>query len=255
MAYPPWLHWLATCPSTNTWARQSLAHLAHGDVVCTPRQTAGRGRDGRRWYAPPGVLTASFVLQPVTASQIPWLSLAAGLAVIYAVEDTVSLAPGTLGLKWPNDVVLQGRKLAGVLCEASLPWAVVGIGLNRAVDWAKVLTDPTSGLSPSQVASLLEVTPHPPDVITLLTRLRRYLLEAHSLIQQGKEGNLLPPLRQRDVLDGCPLTIRSGETTISGIGLGLDDQGRLRVQGADGTLHAFTAGHVVCWEPSRFVGN
>ncbi|MCS7030485.1 MAG: biotin--[acetyl-CoA-carboxylase] ligase [Gloeomargarita sp. SKYG116] len=255
MAYPPWLHWLDECPSTNTWALQSLARLQPGDVIYTPRQTAGRGREGRAWYAPPGVLTASFVLHPVAAAHLPQLSLAAGLAVIHAVEDTVPLSPGTLGIKWPNDVVLNGRKLAGVLCEPSLPWVVVGVGLNRAVDWHTVLATATPNLSLAQVASLLDVTPHPPDVLTVLSTLRRYLLEAHSLLQQGGWAKLLPQLRQRDVLNGCPLVIHMGQQTMAGVGAGLDDQGRLLLQGADGTIHALTAGHVVRWEPSRFVGD
>jgi len=251
MSLPPWLHWLDECPSTNTWALQSLDRLAQGDVVFTPRQTAGRGQQGRSWYAPPGVLTASFVLQPLAPSELPWLSLVAGLAVIHAVEDLMTLPALALGIKWPNDVLLWGRKVAGVLCEARLPKAVVGVGLNRQVDWPRVLAADSIHLSPAQVASLSEVSDTPPEVLPLLTQLRDYLLQAHGVIRQKGLTGLLPQLRQRDVLSGCPLVVQTSDGMLSGVGAGIDTLGRLQVQRADGTVQALAAGRVVRWEPSR----
>jgi BirA family biotin operon repressor/biotin-[acetyl-CoA-carboxylase] ligase len=251
MSLPPWLHWLDECPSTNTWALQSLDRLTQGDVVFTPRQTAGRGQQGRSWYAPAGVLTASFVLQPLAPPELPWLSLAAGLAVIYAVEDLLTLPALALGIKWPNDVLLWGRKVAGVLCEARFPQAVVGVGLNRQVDWPRVLAASAMDLSPTQVASLSEVSDTPPEVMPLLTKLRDYLLQAHGVIRQKGLTGLLPQLRQRDVLYGCPLVVQTSEGMISGVGAGIDALGRLQVQRSDGTIQALAAGRVVRWEPSR----
>ena len=69
---PPWLHWLAQTPSTNSWALAHAAELQHGDVVFTPQQTAGRGQGDRVWYSPPGVLTASFVLDGVNTTSPCW---------------------------------------------------------------------------------------------------------------------------------------------------------------------------------------
>ncbi len=250
MSLPPWLHWLAACPSTNTWALQSLDRLTSGDVVYTPRQTAGRGQQERPWYAPPGVLTASFVLQPLAPSELPWLSLAAGLAVIHAVEDLMTLPALALGIKWPNDVLLWGRKVAGVLCEARFPKAVVGVGLNRQVDWPKALATGAMDLCPAQVASLSEVSA-PPEVMPLVTKLRDYLLQAHGVIRQKGLTGLLPQLRQRDVLSGCPLVVQTPEGPVCGVGAGIDTWGRLQVQRADGTVQALAAGRVVHWEPSR----
>ncbi|MEN9215756.1 MAG: biotin--[acetyl-CoA-carboxylase] ligase [Gloeomargarita sp. HHBFW_bins_162] len=254
MPHPPWLYWLDECSSTNTWALQTLDKLTQGDVVFTPHQTAGRGQHGREWYAPPGVFTASFILTPLAPQELPYLSLAAGLAVIHALEDLIPLPAQALGIKWPNDVLLGGRKLAGVLCEARFPKAVVGIGLNRAVNWQNVLTQGRVNLSPKQVASLTEITANPPEVMTLLAKLRNYLLQAHGLIQHQGLTGLLPQLRQRDVLYGCPLIVNTGQGDLTGVGAGFDEQGRLLIQAHDGAVYPLTAGRVLHWEMSRFIG-
>ena len=109
---PDWLYWVESCGSTNTWAMEHCKQLYHGDTVFTRQQTAGRGQRGRVWYAPSGVITASFILDNISINQRSGLSLAVGLAVIYAVEDLIPKLTGTLQLKWPNDVLIQGRKVA-----------------------------------------------------------------------------------------------------------------------------------------------
>jgi BirA family transcriptional regulator, biotin operon repressor / biotin---[acetyl-CoA-carboxylase] ligase len=106
---------LASVTSTQEVARD----LPIGSVVVADHQTAGRGRLDRRWVAPPGsALLASFVLEPH-----PLLSLAAGVAAAEACGPEVRL-------KWPNDLMLRGRKLGGILVEVSGGKAVVGIGIN-----------------------------------------------------------------------------------------------------------------------------
>ena len=106
---------LETVPSTQEVARR----LPIGSVVVTDHQSAGRGRLDRRWEAPPGTaLLASFVLP-----RHPLLSLAAGVAAAEAC------GPG-VGLKWPNDLMVDGRKAGGILVEVSAGKAVVGIGIN-----------------------------------------------------------------------------------------------------------------------------
>ncbi|APB33974.1 biotin/acetyl-CoA-carboxylase ligase [Gloeomargarita lithophora Alchichica-D10] len=251
MSFPPWLTWLDECASTNTWALQHIDKFKQGDVVFTPRQTSGRGQQGRLWYAPAGVLTASFILQPIAPAELPLLSLAAGLAVIHALEDLISLPASALGIKWPNDVLLWGRKLAGVLGEARLPLAVVGVGLNRQVDWEMVLAAGTINLTPEQVTSLSEITATPPDVLPLLVKLRDYLLQAHGVIRHGGLAGLLPQLRQRDVLYGCPLIVSTGQGNLTGAGAGIDELGRLLVQSNNGSLQALAAGRVLRWEALR----
>lgn len=254
---PGWLHWVDSCPSTNTWALANLDRLHHGAVVFTRRQTAGRGQRGRSWYAPKGVLTTSIVLHQVLSDRLSGLSLAAGLAVIYGVEDLLPAQRLALRLKWPNDIYLQGRKLAGILCEtSSQPRAaqlgvVVGIGLNRCVDWAQLdRLDQLnrSELSLDQVISLHEVSPWVPEELVLLERLRHYLLQAVSRVNQSGLESLLPELRDRDLLRHRSLRFQTGGEEITGRGAGIDGTGGLLMQLPDGSVRALLAGRVIDWQ-------
>jgi BirA family biotin operon repressor/biotin-[acetyl-CoA-carboxylase] ligase len=118
--------------STNDRARElAIGGAPSGTVVTAGEQTAGRGRTGRKWSAPAGsALLCSAVLRPLEASHA-LLPLAVPLAVCDAAEE---LAPVECRVKWPNDVWLAERKLAGVLIEARPPeWAVIGVGLNLSI--------------------------------------------------------------------------------------------------------------------------
>jgi len=229
---PSWLHWLPSCPSTNSWAI-ARPSLKDGDVVFTPRQTAGRGQHGRVWQSPPGVLTASFVLDHLQRQRMPALSVVAGLAVIYAVEDLTPVR--CLAWKWPNDVYAQGRKLAGILCEAAASSRVIiGIGLNLE---ATPIAD--------RAISLQQLSQRVPQPLDLLDRLRHYLRQAASF---GDYASLLTQLHDRDFLYGRWLTLQTGTSTVVGHGAGVDNQGRLLVRLKNGIVQTFSAGRVVHWE-------
>ena len=234
MSQPPWLSEVASCASTNTWALERLDSLVHGSVVFTRRQTGGRGRGGRPWASPPGVLTASVVID---CPQPRGLALAAGLAVVHAVEDR---CPGLgLAIKWPNDVVLAGRKLAGVLCEGAAGRWVVGIGLNLTAELPEALA--------ATATSLHRHVQAVPPALELLADLRGYLLEGAGLLAARGLAALLPQLRTRDALLGRSVAIESRAGRIDGTGAGLDEQGRLLVVVPHGGVAAVDAGHVVAW--------
>jgi BirA family transcriptional regulator, biotin operon repressor / biotin---[acetyl-CoA-carboxylase] ligase len=259
--HPKWLYYLEQCPSTNTWAAEAIA-LQQGDVVFTRQQTAGRGRHGRSWHSPPGVLTASFVLEPIPIKYLSGISLAAGLAVIDAVEDLMPTLQGELRLKWTNDVFLQGRKLAGILCESAIKSSVesarviVGVGLNRCVEFEHLewQDDFARRVSLHQVASSSRypqgVAPScpqgvAPDELPLLERLRYYLLlNAERLRSQGMNA-LLPDLRQRDFLMGKFITVETVGESVAGEAVGIGDRGELRLRLLDGTERAFISGHIL----------
>lgn len=249
----PWLIELETCPSTSTWALEHCAALAHGACVWTQRQTAGRGRGGSTWQAPAGGLTASFVLHLKTAT--PQLSLAAGLAVCHAIED---LCPDMhVGLKWPNDCILTHAngsvgKLAGILCErpqgsVGKSCVVVGIGVNIDPHWSadqdSLLLAIGRSYPPTSVAEHSATVPSMPDV---LDGLRRYLLEAAGMLEADQWLRIVDSWRTRDVLRGRELTIAVGSEHVTGTGTGIDDQGRLCLNRADGPL-ALTSGSVTRW--------
>ncbi len=251
---PAWLHWLDRCHSTNTWATDHNPLLQHGDVVFTQQQTSGRGQQGRIWYAPAGVLTASFVLDRIPVAQLPGLSLAAGLAVIYAIADLIPDCQQLLMLKWPNDVVCNRRKLAGILCEATsgqssrFSRAIVGIGLNRCVDFAE------AGLEPDQIGdpvSLHQISSVVPDELALLERLRHYLIQVADMLTRAGDSSetvglspLLPELHRRDALRDRTITLDLPNQSITGQAVGIDAIGRLQIRTSDGQVQAFSSGRV-----------
>lgn len=248
-AVPGWVIALGSCPSTNTWALDHLTALRHGDCVWTEHQTAGRGRDGRVWRSPPGVLTASFIVALGRRGQarsvpITRLSLAAGLAVIHAVSDAVD--GSALRIKWPNDVLAHQRKLAGILCEtrdtSDQVMAVIGIGCNLTPRWeadGASLPLAVGAAAPIGVDEL-GASPMP---LELLSSLRRYLLEAVGMLAAGTWTPLLTELRSRDALMGRPVRIETGTGLITGLAAGLDDDGALIVRTADGQ-RTIASGHV-----------
>jgi BirA family transcriptional regulator, biotin operon repressor / biotin---[acetyl-CoA-carboxylase] ligase len=222
-----------TCDSTSTWALEHLRDLRHGDIVRTHRQTAGRGRDGRAWAAPPGTLTCSAVLD-VPAACAAAMALAAGLACLHAVADACPAVDDALAIKWPNDLLLHHRKLAGVLCEGREKRLVVGIGLNRAAE----LPDGLHATSLHRHAA-------PPSEDDLLRALRGYLLEAAGLVAARGLEPLLPELRRRDALVGRSLEIEGRCGRQGGIGGGIDHDGRLLLVVPGGGIAAIDAGHVI----------
>ena len=207
--------------STNARARAlAEAGAPHGTAVTAGEQTAGRGRQGRAWSTPPG---SALALSLVIRDPDPLLSLRAGLAV-------ADLAGAGAQVKWPNDVLLDARKVAGVLVEGRPQegWAVLGIGVNAALDLAALpeelrATAGTLGLAPAELPRALN---------DLLAALEKRLAEA--------PGATLTTLRERDALAGRPVRWEGGE----GTGAGIADDGALLVRGADGTQHALAAGEV-----------
>jgi len=216
----PRLH-LRSVGSTNERARElAEAGAPHGTAVTAGEQTAGRGRQGRGWSTPPG---SAIALSLVIRDPDPLLSLRAGLAV-------ADLAGAGARVKWPNDVLLDGRKVAGVLVEGrpQAGWAVLGIGVNAALD-LELLPEELRG-----VAGTLGLAPR--ELPRALDELLR-ALEAR-LAEPGDAT--LAALRERDALLGKPVRWDGGE----GLGAGIDDAGALLVHLPDGTTTALSAGEV-----------
>lgn len=207
--------------STNVRARALAADGApHGTLVTAEEQTAGRGRQGRSWSAPRGqALLCSLVLRDPP----PLLPLLAALAVAEVAGDGARI-------KWPNDVLVDGRKVAGILVEGRPQegWAVLGVGLNVAVD--------VQGLPPDvrDVAASLGRTPADvePALRALLTALERWLAAG--------EPEVLAAYRDRDALAGRPIAWAQGR----GVAAGIDDRGSLLVTAPDGTTLTLHAGEV-----------
>jgi len=240
-----WLLELERCASTNDWALARLADLAHGVAVLAREQIAGRGRDGSAWVATAGTTTVSYVLRLERAASGRLLSLAAGLAVVHAVRD---LCPGLAPLiKWPNDVYLADRKLAGVLCEARNHGdglkVVVGIGLNRAGRWS---AEAQSGFS--HPATSLEEHTTPPEEIELVRTIRDHLLDAVGLLRAGRGEAIVELLEHHDWLRGRLVRVGERNRQATGSAAGIDAEGRLLITGADGAPSAVSTGSVTLLE-------
>jgi BirA family biotin operon repressor/biotin-[acetyl-CoA-carboxylase] ligase len=215
----PRLH-LRRTDSTNEQARALAAHGApHGTLVTASEQIAGRGRQGRNWTAPPGraLLCSLVIRQPPRL-----LPLAAGVAVAELVGSHAQL-------KWPNDVLVAARKVAGILVEGRPQegWAVLGIGVNVALrdhDFPPELVDRagTLGLEPEAIE---------PTLSQLLDLLGRWIT--------AEPGAVLEAVRARDALLNRPVRWAGG----TGQGAGIDGDGRLVVLTADGRV-ALDAGEV-----------
>jgi BirA family biotin operon repressor/biotin-[acetyl-CoA-carboxylase] ligase len=212
--------------STNDLARELASSGApHGTLVTASEQTAGRGRQGRTWSAPPGrALLMSVVLREWSTL----LPLAAAVSVAEVAGDAARI-------KWPNDVLVDDRKIAGILVEARPQegWAVLGIGLNVAVrmdDFPPELreTAGTLGLEPAAVEPTLD---------QLARRLDRWI--------RAGESEVIDAFRRRDWLRGREITWHSG----SGRAAGIDAGGRLLVELDDGSTTAIDAGEVHLGRP------
>jgi BirA family transcriptional regulator, biotin operon repressor / biotin---[acetyl-CoA-carboxylase] ligase len=213
--------------STNTVARELAANGApHGTVVTAAEQTAGRGRQGRTWTAPPGsALLYSAILRPLEPRH-SLLPLAVPLAVCEVAERL------RLGIeckvKWPNDIHLEGRKLAGILIEARPQdgWAVLGVGLNLTIaqdEFPQELRERATSLFPEGDADPAAA-----------------LSAALSTWIDADEGRVLAEWRDRDALQGREVSWESG----SGVADGIDERGYLVVRLADGSGVALGAGDV-----------
>jgi BirA family transcriptional regulator, biotin operon repressor / biotin---[acetyl-CoA-carboxylase] ligase len=249
MAFGDPHHRFDSIDSTNTRARELAAEgAAHGTVVTAAEQTAGRGRQGRVWTAPPGkALLYSAVVRPLDERHL-MLPLAAPLAVCEAAEE---LRPGIeCGVKWPNDVLVDGRKLAGILVEARPQdgWAVIGVGLNLTIapdEFPSDLQDKAVSIFSSDERgrersrrSLPAVAPAGPlpTPLTATEVLNRHL---ERWVEADPDA-VLESWRQRDALRGREVAWEGG----SGVADGVDDRGYLLVLTASGERIAVGAGEV-----------
>jgi BirA family biotin operon repressor/biotin-[acetyl-CoA-carboxylase] ligase len=221
--------WSESCASTQDVLRG--ADLPEGAVAVTEHQTAGRGREGRRWEDSPGSsLLLSVLLRPPEGSPAQQLSLLAGLAVAEAVEERRNAA----GVKWPNDVLLDGRKVAGVLLEASEGVVVCGIGVNVSQGEGELPA------STAPAASLLTVTGRAPDRGALLATVLEILEHRYDAWRRSGLAPLLDELEARNVLVGRRVRI-AGETGTAGR---IAPDGRLALHRDDGTTVLVSSGEV-----------
>lgn len=236
-------HFFETTGSTQDACRALAdAGAPEGTLVVAETQSAPRGRLGRAYVTPPGGLWFSLLLRPERApEEIILLSLVAAVAVHGAVQEGTGLRPT---VRWPNDLLLDGRKIAGILIELqseqdALRYVILGVGLNvnvRAEDFP-------AGLRPI-ATSLLEALGHEVPRVALLQRLlERLEAQYDRYLAEGPEPVLEAWLRLPNIL-GQRVTVYAPGETWSGRATGLDHEGALLVQADDGGMRRVLAGDV-----------
>lgn len=227
--------------STNDDAKRAAATGApHGSVFLADAQTAGRGRGGHTWHSPPGEnLYLSLILRPsVAPADIAPITLAIGLAVARVVTRCLHGA-GRVALKWPNDVFVDGRKLAGVLVEGQLRGdrvtsLVAGIGLNVAARaFPPDLADRATSLALAGAADL--------DRSHLAAALIAEVACVAEAYDAARLAPMLAEIRALDLLRGRQVEIAE----VHGTAAGIDDTGRLLVRDAAGVVHRLTSGEAL----------
>ena len=225
--------------STNTWAREHWDLCRHGDIVRAVRQTHGRGRFERRWFmeGETGLAVSAVIRAPSFQPLAPNAAQAAALAV----HATLAAGNVRAALKWPNDVLVEGRKIAGILAEAAdSDGLVVGIGLNVNTQPEDLRAPGLDGLA----TSILMETSRPQSLQEILARLTRDLQSALDHLSGSGVPWLLERWRAHDWLAGRAIRVSQESRILEGTYAGLDENGWLLLRQADGQVCALSAGDV-----------
>jgi BirA family biotin operon repressor/biotin-[acetyl-CoA-carboxylase] ligase len=227
--------------STNSKAAELAAEAEPRlpAAVIALRQTAGRGRGANTWYSDAGSLTVTFALQPHLGHPATEVALRSGLAVAIALAAWVPAED--IRVKWPNDVLIRGRKVAGILCERVADADLIGIGLNVTTRLAH---------APREVAR--HATTVAETAGRRVTVEAVFLAIAAEVLRLWDRSDWLEHLRHIHALHGKRVEIDQGDRLLRGLCRGLDPSGRLILD--DGKRrHLLENGHVAAWEDDGIV--
>lgn len=231
-------HRLASVDSTNTRAKEMAASGApEGTLIAAREQTAGRGRHGNSWQSMEGNLFASVILRPdISAADVGQLSFLIAVALAQTLKEILP-ADTDMGLKWPNDILINGRKCAGILLESeggsngALPWVVAGMGVNLAAAPEGAVSLPQAGapsIAPEAFLELFEPV--------LAQWYDRWQAEGFAPVQAAWSMHAMN--------HGRPIRVRLTREELTGVFEGIDIHGALRLRLSDDTLRLISSGEV-----------
>jgi BirA family biotin operon repressor/biotin-[acetyl-CoA-carboxylase] ligase len=225
-------------PSTMDAARQEVRRgAAEGTVIIAGEQTAGRGRIKRLWLSPPGNIALSVILCPDIAS-LPYLVMIASLAVVRSIARVTGLRAD---IKWPNDVLIGGKKVSGILIENEINGrktvrAVIGIGIN--IDLRETVIE-NSSLPATSLEKEAKQSICKGDLVKcLLTEMERL----YRLLPHG--GSIFREWRDNLAMLGKRVTVETNEGILEGIAESVDESGSLTLRLDDGGYTRIVAGDV-----------
>ncbi len=236
----PELEWHEAIGSTSDRLKDlARSGAPEWTAILAERQTGGRGREGRTWQSPPGGLYLSVLLRP-GAGPVSLLPLATGVAVAEAVAEF-----GVAGeLKWPNDVLVSGRKLAGILAEASsasagVEWVVLGIGVNVALDPGSLPAELRAGVTSLHAEGAREAS-----TVGVAAAVLARLGVWYDAVREAP-SRVVAAWRERAVpWWGSLVDVRMGGAVLCGRLVGIDDDGALVIELSDGARRRLVSGEV-----------
>ena len=242
-----------TVESTQTIAL-SLAEREtdnlHGTVIVSEHQTKGRGRMGRRWISPRGGIWLSIILQPkIKSSQITVLPLLSALSVCDVIKKMTKL---NAKLKWPNDVVIDGRKVSGILLDVSteadkIDFVVIGIGVNVNIDIEKIDSDIAKSAGFYDITSLqnelhgkeIEIFEF---IRLLLENIERYVFR----LENEGAGEIIKKYKKISDTLGKEVIVKQSNKILQGVAVDMDENdGFLLIETPQGRIHKVVSGDVI----------
>jgi BirA family biotin operon repressor/biotin-[acetyl-CoA-carboxylase] ligase len=227
--------------STNRWMLDNVHSCSHGDVIRALQQTAGRGRFNRAWVTPGRRnLTFSVLLDYDVADE--WLAPVTGQVAAMAVRIALEEYAVPALLKWPNDVLVRGKKIAGILAErhSETGRIVLGIGLNVNLSATDLAT-----MDLAQPATSMHIeTGQEFDIDSVFVSLLKHLESSLDSVRREGKKRLTESWRSHDALIGESIAVHTENSIISGHYSGLDDDGRLCLVDDTGQKYRFWAGDV-----------
>lgn len=246
------IHHHARAASTNDLAHQlAIDGASEGTLILAEEQSSGRGRLGRTWISERfSGIYASLILRPgIEPREAPILGLAAAVAISSGIRDVTALETD---IKWPNDVMVNGQKCCGILTEMSaeldkIQFVIVGIGIN--VNQRKFPPELENKASSLFLESRRGIS----RVEVLVSVLRRFEDLYMEFLHQGRSVVLKQWVRCSSYASGKKVMVESGRRRISGITVGLGEDGTLQVRTENGQIETVMSGDLVAWETTAHV--
>lgn len=213
--------------STNSFAKENINCLKNGAVIVAKKQYAGRGRLGRQWlsFNEDGLWMSILVKDKIKPENIPMISLATACAVSRAIEESTGVK---VGVKWPNDIIINKKKLGGILCESILKGndvvgIVIGIGLNvNQVSFQNEISN--------IAVSLKQVMGKDVSKENVIIKILELFEKRLELIKNEKFIEIINEWKQLDVIIGCEVKFKLSENNWVGEVLDINDDGSLKIK-------------------------